>query len=164
MNAGVGSGGQEPSPDSSGGSGTGFLIGKNRFLTNAHVVSNARVLYIKKVGDPATGIPAHGPEWTDHNDSDPGVRSKKLYVGRLSWFAGDPAGNEDGEYWFESLLPCFGSRGGVSGGGQDGIIGGGGARWARSGLPRAIFQIAPARAVILPATEALTSAPCRQAL
>ncbi|MCA1964072.1 MAG: serine protease, partial [Prosthecobacter sp.] len=25
----------------SGGSGTGFLIGKNRFLTNAHVVSNA---------------------------------------------------------------------------------------------------------------------------
>lgn len=34
------------------GNGTGFLIGKNRFLTNAHVVSNARLIYIKKVSDP----------------------------------------------------------------------------------------------------------------
>ena len=36
----------------SGGNGTGFLIGKNRFLTNAHVVSNSRLIYIKKVTDP----------------------------------------------------------------------------------------------------------------
>ena len=36
----------------SGGNGTGFLIGKNRFLTNAHVVSNGRLIYIKKVSDP----------------------------------------------------------------------------------------------------------------
>ncbi len=34
------------------GNGTGFLIGKNRFLTNAHVVSNGRLIYIKKVSDP----------------------------------------------------------------------------------------------------------------
>ncbi len=35
-----------------GGNGTGFLIGKNRFLTNAHVVSNGRLIYLKKVSDP----------------------------------------------------------------------------------------------------------------
>lgn len=35
----------------SGGSGTGFYIGKNRFLTNAHVVSNSSRVIIKKVGD-----------------------------------------------------------------------------------------------------------------
>tara|TARA_R110002096_G_scaffold91625_14_gene207334 strand:- start:7700 stop:9388 length:1689 start_codon:yes stop_codon:yes gene_type:complete len=35
-----------------GGSGTGFLVGPNQFLTNAHVVSNSRLLYIKKVDDP----------------------------------------------------------------------------------------------------------------
>jgi S1-C subfamily serine protease len=35
----------------SGGSGTAFLIGPNLFLTNAHVVSNANRLIIKKVGD-----------------------------------------------------------------------------------------------------------------
>ena len=35
-----------------GGNGTGFLIAPNRFLTNAHVVSDSRILYIKKVGDP----------------------------------------------------------------------------------------------------------------
>ena len=34
----------------SGGIGTGFIIGKNRFLTNAHVVSNARRLLITKHG------------------------------------------------------------------------------------------------------------------
>lgn len=34
------------------GNGTGFLVGPNRFLTNAHVVSNARLIYIKKVSDP----------------------------------------------------------------------------------------------------------------
>jgi S1-C subfamily serine protease len=34
-----------------GGSGTGFLIGKNRFLTNAHVVSNASRLIVKRVDD-----------------------------------------------------------------------------------------------------------------
>lgn len=34
------------------GNGTGFLIGPNRFMTNAHVVSNSRLIYIKKVGDP----------------------------------------------------------------------------------------------------------------
>jgi len=34
------------------GNGTGFLVGPNRFLTNAHVVSNARLIYIKKVTDP----------------------------------------------------------------------------------------------------------------
>ncbi len=33
------------------GSGTGFLIGKNRFMTNAHVVSDSQLVYIKKVGD-----------------------------------------------------------------------------------------------------------------
>ena len=36
----------------SGGSGTGFLIGKNRFLTNAHVVSNATRLVIRTTSDP----------------------------------------------------------------------------------------------------------------
>lgn len=36
----------------SGGSGTGFLIGKNRFLTNAHVVSNATKLVIRSSNDP----------------------------------------------------------------------------------------------------------------
>ncbi|MBL9150897.1 MAG: trypsin-like peptidase domain-containing protein [Verrucomicrobiales bacterium] len=34
------------------GVGTGFLVGKNQFLTNAHVVSNNRLIYIKKVNDP----------------------------------------------------------------------------------------------------------------
>lgn len=34
------------------GNGTGFLVGPNRFLTNAHVVSNSRLIYIKKVNDP----------------------------------------------------------------------------------------------------------------
>lgn len=34
-----------------GGRGTAFLIGKNLFLTNAHVVSNAQQLYISKYGD-----------------------------------------------------------------------------------------------------------------
>ena len=34
------------------GNGTGFLVGPNRFLTNAHVVSNARLIYIKKYDDP----------------------------------------------------------------------------------------------------------------
>ncbi|MBX7208429.1 MAG: trypsin-like peptidase domain-containing protein [Verrucomicrobiaceae bacterium] len=36
----------------SGGSGTGFLIGKNRFLTNAHVVSNATKIVIRTMSDP----------------------------------------------------------------------------------------------------------------
>ena len=36
----------------SGGIGTGFLIGPNRFLTNAHVVSNARRLLITMHGSP----------------------------------------------------------------------------------------------------------------
>jgi len=36
----------------SGGIGTGFLIGKNKFLTNAHVVSNARRLLITMHGSP----------------------------------------------------------------------------------------------------------------
>ena len=35
----------------SGGNGTGWLVGPNRFVTNAHVVSNSRIVYIKKVGD-----------------------------------------------------------------------------------------------------------------
>ena len=35
-----------------GGSGTGFLIAENLFLTNAHVVSDASRLIIRKVGDP----------------------------------------------------------------------------------------------------------------
>ncbi len=34
------------------GNGTGFLVGENQFLTNAHVVSNSRLIYIKKVSDP----------------------------------------------------------------------------------------------------------------
>ena len=34
----------------SGGIGTGFLIGKNRFLTNAHVVSNQRRVLIVRRG------------------------------------------------------------------------------------------------------------------
>ncbi len=34
------------------GNGTGFLVGPNRFLTNAHVVSDTRLVYIKKVNDP----------------------------------------------------------------------------------------------------------------
>ncbi len=36
----------------SGGSGTGFLIGKNRFLTNAHVISNATKIVIRTSNDP----------------------------------------------------------------------------------------------------------------
>jgi S1-C subfamily serine protease len=36
----------------SSGNGTGFLISPNRFLTNAHVVSDTRLIYIKKVSDP----------------------------------------------------------------------------------------------------------------
>jgi len=36
----------------SSGNGTGFLVGPNRFLTNAHVVSNTRLIYIKKGSDP----------------------------------------------------------------------------------------------------------------
>ena len=36
----------------SGGNGTGFMISTNRFMTNAHVVSDSRIVYIKKVGDP----------------------------------------------------------------------------------------------------------------
>ena len=34
------------------GNGTGFLVGPNRFVTNAHVVSDSRLIYIKKVNDP----------------------------------------------------------------------------------------------------------------
>ncbi len=34
-----------------GGNGTGWLVGPNQFVTNAHVVSNSRIVYIKKVGD-----------------------------------------------------------------------------------------------------------------
>ncbi len=34
------------------GNGTGFLVGPNRFLTNAHVVSDARLIYLKQVSDP----------------------------------------------------------------------------------------------------------------
>ena len=33
------------------GNGTGWLVSSNKFLTNAHVVSNSRIVYIKKVGD-----------------------------------------------------------------------------------------------------------------
>lgn len=36
----------------SGGSGTGFLVGENRFVTNAHVVSNSRRLLVTKHGSP----------------------------------------------------------------------------------------------------------------
>lgn len=36
----------------SSGNGTGFLVGPNRFLTNAHVVSDSRLIYIKNVSDP----------------------------------------------------------------------------------------------------------------
>jgi S1-C subfamily serine protease len=36
----------------SGGSGTGFLIGPNRFMTNAHVVSNATRIMIRTTNDP----------------------------------------------------------------------------------------------------------------
>ena len=36
-----------------GGTGTGFVVGENRILTNAHVVSNSRRLIIRKHGDPA---------------------------------------------------------------------------------------------------------------
>ena len=35
----------------SGGNGTGWLVDNNKFLTNAHVVSNSRIVYIKKVCD-----------------------------------------------------------------------------------------------------------------
>ena len=37
----------------SGGSGTGWLVGKNKFLTNAHVVSNSTKLVIRLMDDPA---------------------------------------------------------------------------------------------------------------
>lgn len=36
-----------------GGTGTGFVVGENKILTNAHVVSNSRRLIIRKHGDPA---------------------------------------------------------------------------------------------------------------
>lgn len=36
----------------SSGNGTGFLVSPNRFLTNAHVVSDTRLIYIKKMSDP----------------------------------------------------------------------------------------------------------------
>ena len=36
----------------SGGNGTGWMVGKNQFITNAHVVSNANKLVIRKVGNP----------------------------------------------------------------------------------------------------------------
>lgn len=36
-----------------GGSGTGFLVGENKILTNAHVISNSRRLLIRKHGDPS---------------------------------------------------------------------------------------------------------------
>lgn len=36
----------------SGGSGTGFLVDENRFMTNAHVVSNSRRLLVTKHGSP----------------------------------------------------------------------------------------------------------------
>ena len=35
-----------------GGNGTGFMVAPNRFISNAHVVSDSRILYIKKAGDP----------------------------------------------------------------------------------------------------------------
>lgn len=35
-----------------GGVGTGFVVGPNRILTNAHVVSNSRLLYVTKIDDP----------------------------------------------------------------------------------------------------------------
>jgi S1-C subfamily serine protease len=38
--------------DVSGGVGAGFIIGGNRIMTNAHVVSNARFLTVSKEGDP----------------------------------------------------------------------------------------------------------------
>jgi S1-C subfamily serine protease len=41
----------------SGGSGTGFYIGKKRILTNAHIISDARFLLVQKDGDP-TRYPA----------------------------------------------------------------------------------------------------------
>lgn len=34
------------------GNGTGFLVGKNRFLTNAHVVSDSRLIYLRTVSQP----------------------------------------------------------------------------------------------------------------
>ena len=40
-----------------GGIGTGFLIGENAFMTNAHVVSNAERIYISMYGD-SRKIPA----------------------------------------------------------------------------------------------------------
>ncbi len=36
----------------SGGSGTGWVVGKSRLMTNAHVVSNARLLTVEKENDP----------------------------------------------------------------------------------------------------------------
>ena len=36
----------------SGGSGTGWVVGENRLMTNAHVVSNARLLTVEKENDP----------------------------------------------------------------------------------------------------------------
>src|SRR6187431_759914 len=36
----------------SSGSGTGWLVGKNKFITNAHVVSNSTELIIRTTNDP----------------------------------------------------------------------------------------------------------------
>lgn len=38
--------------DTGSGVGTGFVVGPNRILTNAHVVSNSRLLYVTKIDDP----------------------------------------------------------------------------------------------------------------
>jgi len=67
----------------SGGIGTGFIIGKNRFLTNAHVVSNARRVIITIHGSPRK-YPA-SVEYIAH-DCDLAV----LKVDDFSDFAGFP--------------------------------------------------------------------------
>ena len=40
------------SGENGGGVGTGFVVGPNKILTNAHVVSNSRLLYVTKIDDP----------------------------------------------------------------------------------------------------------------
>jgi len=74
----------------SGGSGTGFLIGKNRFLTNAHVVSNATKLVLRTSNDPRPHPArivhiAHDCDWAtlEAEDGEPFEKLKPLSIGGL---------------------------------------------------------------------------------
>jgi len=84
-----------------GGIGTGFLVGKNRFLTNAHVVSNARRLLIT-----VHGSPKKYPARVEHiaHDCDLAL----LAVEDFSDFKGFPVFEFDGVPELESQVRVIG--------------------------------------------------------